>query len=474
MTASAHVLDAPDAGSAAARGGALRVGAYLLGTLLSVVAAALIFHHLGVADGGRYVTIVALVAMVGGLSDAGLSTIAVRELVARDARDRGAVMGAMLALRVALTLAGVAVAVLFALAAGYERAMVSGAAIAGGALLLQALQGTLAAELTADLRLGWVAACDVLRQLVGVGWVVAVVAFGGGLAVFFTANLPGFAVVLALTWWLVRERVQLAPAAVRAEWRGLLRDALPFALASAVGAIYFRVAVVLVSLIATARETGWFGASFRGIEVLIVIPQLVVGAAFPLFARAAAAGALARLEREMHRVWDACVLLGVGVALVLLVGAPVIVQVIAGPGFGPAAGVLRIQAVALVASFLAAPWGYALLGLRDHRAIVRANLAGLAVNVTLVSVLAAAGGVRWAAAATVLAETLICALYGRAMSRHGVRRLGDARLAVIALAAAAVGALPVLLPGVPLVVRTALCVVVYAGLLAASGALRRG
>src|SRR4051812_17649370 len=78
------------AGPAAIRGGALRVGGYLAGVLLSVGSAAILFRHLGVEDGGRYVTITSLVALVAGLTDAGLLAIGVRELTVRkgEARDR--------------------------------------------------------------------------------------------------------------------------------------------------------------------------------------------------------------------------------------------------------------------------------------------------------------------------------------------------------------------------------------------------
>src|SRR5690349_17272164 len=56
-------------GSAAARGGALRAGGFLLGQLLTVGAVALLFRHLGVDDTGRYVTVLSLVAIVQGLTD---------------------------------------------------------------------------------------------------------------------------------------------------------------------------------------------------------------------------------------------------------------------------------------------------------------------------------------------------------------------------------------------------------------------
>ena len=70
-------------------------------------------------------------------------------------------------------------------------------------------------------------------------------------------------------------------------WRPLLRDVVPYALATAAGLLYFRVAVVLMSLVSTERETGLYSAAFRIVEVLMIVPQLAVGALLPILARAA-------------------------------------------------------------------------------------------------------------------------------------------------------------------------------------------
>ena len=67
----------------AVRGGALRVPATALGVVLTVGSAAVLFRHLGVDDSGRYVLVLALVTLFGGVTDAGLSTIGVREIAAR-------------------------------------------------------------------------------------------------------------------------------------------------------------------------------------------------------------------------------------------------------------------------------------------------------------------------------------------------------------------------------------------------------
>ena len=116
---------------------------------------------------------------------------------------------------------------------------------------------------------------------------------------------------------------------------------------------------------------------------------------------------------------DACLILGMGVGLVLLTGAPLIIGIIGGPKFHPADAVLSIQGLALVASFVGAVWGFALLSLRRHRAVLVCSLASLALSVTLTTTLAAADGARGAAIATVVVEALYSVMLGIAVWRAG-------------------------------------------------------
>ena len=165
-TESRDLLDTPEAGPAAIRGGALRVGGYMAGVLLSVGSAALLFRHLGVADAGRYVTVLALVSIVAGLTDVGLTSIGVRELAVRAGDERHRLVRSIIGLRIALTSAGVVGAVAFAAAAGYDSTLVVGTLLAGIGLVVQNLQSTLGIALMVRLRLGWVTLLELIRQVV--------------------------------------------------------------------------------------------------------------------------------------------------------------------------------------------------------------------------------------------------------------------------------------------------------------------
>ncbi|MDP9400889.1 MAG: hypothetical protein M3P39_08105, partial [Actinomycetota bacterium] len=396
------VLDTAGAGGAAIRGGSLRVAGYALGVMLSVLSAAVLFRHLGIADGGRYVTVNTLVAVVAGVTDAGLVAVGVRELSVRRGAARRRLLASLLGLRLVLTLLGVAGVLAFAALAGYPEVLVLGTLLAGAGLLLQVVQATLTIPLLSALRLGWVTALDLARQVALVAGIVALAALGASLLPFLALAVPVGAVVLVLTALALRGEERARPAFDRAEWVALLRDTLPFAAAVAIAAIYFRLALVLMSLVADPVETGLFALSFRVVDVLVVLPQLAVGAAQPIFARAARDDRL-RLRYASTRTFEASLVLGAGLALALALGAPVAMAVLAGEQGAPAAGILRIQAAGLAASFVTAAFSYVLLSLRMHRALLAVSLVGLLVTAGGTLALVPVAGAEGAAAATALA-----------------------------------------------------------------------
>ena len=87
------------AGPAALRGSVLLGGGYAATIALSLISAPLLIRHLGISDFGRYTTVVALVTVVNGLTDAGLMNIALREWASRRGEDRARLMRSLLGIR---------------------------------------------------------------------------------------------------------------------------------------------------------------------------------------------------------------------------------------------------------------------------------------------------------------------------------------------------------------------------------------
>ena len=420
------VLDTGAAGGKAIRGGAIRTFGYGLNLLLSLVSVPFMIRHLEAADYGKYVAVSAIVFIIGGVTEAGLTNLGIREFSVLRGEERASLLRNLVGLRFALTAVGVVVAVAGTFVTGSEGVIVAGTAIMGLALFLSLAQQTYMIPLTAQLRLGSVTLLELLKQAVLTGLIITFVVAGASVIAFFWANVIASVVFTVVTLAVVRADTPLRPSVDLAAWRAILRDTLAYALAAAVGLIYFRIAVVLMSYVATDEETGWFSAAFRIVEVVGVIPWLLVSSSFPILARAAR-GDDARLEYALQRMFEVATVVGAIIALGLGVGAPFAIDVIAGPGFEPSVDVLKIQAIGLVTTFLLATWQFALLSLRLHKQLLIANALAAVVAIGGTLALAPPLGAEGAAIATVGAEATLAltCLFFVARQRTALRpRLG--------------------------------------------------
>lgn len=461
------VIGSSAAGPAALRGSLMLGVSYATSIGLSLISVPLLIRHLGISAFGRYTTVLALVTVVNGLTDAGMANIALREWSTRSGDDRRQTMRSLMGIRLELSAAGVLVGVAFAAIAGYGHTLVLGTLLAGSGMVMQALNDVLTVPLQGELRFGWPSLVTVARQAVSTALIVALVLVGAGLLPFFVVMIPAGLTTIAFTMFLVRGRLSLAPRFRGGEWWSLVRDTLPYAAAIAINTLYFRVTIIVMSLAATARQTGYFATSFRVTEVLIGVPALAIGAAFPILSRSAKDDE-PRFTRATERIIELSLTAGVAMVLVVVLLAPFVIQVIAGAAGAPAVRVLQIQGLALVATFLAVATGFVLLSLRRHTALLIANGAALVTNVVLTLVLVPVDQARGAATAAVIAET--CLAIGQLLLLQRVRgRLVRLRsLAVITVAGVA-GAAPLLVGGVHPILRALAGLAIYLAVLSAFG-----
>jgi O-antigen/teichoic acid export membrane protein len=465
LLAEVDLLSTSEAGPAAVRGGALRISSFLAGSLVSVGTAALLFRHLGVVSTGKYTTALSLSAVVTGFTDLGLTAIGMRELSVLRGAERASLARNLLGIRLVLTVLGVIVLSAFAFLA-YGRLLGLGVLIAGAGVLVQNMQTTLAVPLMAGLRLGWVSALDLARQLLTAALIVVLVLLGAHLLPFLATAGVAAAVVLPVTALLVRGMIPLSVSFDIAQWRALLGPVLTYSAAVAASTLYFRVAIVIVSVVASAEQLGYFSISFRVVEVLFSIPGLLVGAAFPIFARAARDDP-ARLGYALSRVFEVSLMVGVWVALSIAIGAHFAIELIGGARFLPATPVLAVQGVAVGATFVSSVWGYGMLSLHLHRLILTFNLTMLALVALVVAILVPLDGAQGAAIGTASVEVVAAIGNGLLLVRGRPHLAPSLRTVPRVALAALLGASPALADGLPVLVRVLLSTIIYVGVLVA-------
>jgi O-antigen/teichoic acid export membrane protein len=434
------------AGKKVIHGSALRLGANLANLVFALVTATLLLRHLGVEESGRYVTVMSLVGIALAIVDQGLNVSASKDLTMAAREDRVDLLGNVVGQRLVVAAIAWLCLIAFALVAGYPSEMVFGTALAGAGIMTVAIGNSWLVPLTVDLRNAGIAVLEMIRAFVVLVGVALLVVAGAKLDAFLAVQiLVGIAVLVAVPVLVGRAGV-VRPRFDRARQKGLMRTALPVAAALVLGQIYFRLVIVLMSLISNPKEVGYFGGSLRAMEALIALPILVASVALPVMATAAKENR-ARLRYVIEGLSEGAVIAGVLVILVSIRAADPVMRAIGGKEFEPAGNVLRIQVIALLFIALYQIWTVALVALGRQRQLIFTNAMGLLAVAVFAAVLVPPLGAKGGAISSVSADMVLAGLIywrlhlatGRVMVKAGFL----AKVAVAALAAGAALLLPI-------------------------------
>lgn len=441
--------------------------------LVGLASIAVTTRYLEAAGYGKLALAFAFVQTFGILADVGLLTVVVRE-ISRVPERTNELVGAVLALRLALSLAVVPLVGLVSLALPYDRDVRVAILIAGGSLVLGLANGALVGVFQARLRMGRAAVSDVAGRLAAFAALAAVAALDLGFYAVVAAAAVGAAVSLCVSWLLVRPLARPRPSADRAAWRGLLVAALPVGGALAVTEIYFRADTFIISLFRDYNEVGAYSLAYRVIELLAVFPAVVMTSVFPMLSRyLASGGSRERAAVVIDTAGDVFLAVGLPIAAGGLVVAPQLIELVAGDGFGEAADPLRMLLFAGAFASVSGLLGYALIAGGRQASALRLAVVALAVNLALNLALVPPLGVD-AAAAVALGSELVMVAGGLWLVRRELELRPRFRIAWRALvAAAAMAAALAAVPAESLLVLLPLGVGIYAVVLYAVGGVDR-
>jgi len=409
----------------------------MVALLAGVGATALASRYLGLEAFGALTLAMAVVSLISVLTDLGMSTMAAREVARTPKREReilGNVLSLGLAFSVAAALLLLAIAeVAYAGNPDVRRAML----VLSLQLLTAPFLGAARAHFQAAQR----------GQLIAVGDVaLAAAVFGGSLVAVeadlgFTAMVgavaAGYLAQAVVMTLLVRADVRLAWGVRRDTWTQLIRISLPLGATFIVNYLYFRLDVVLLSVLKGEEEVGVYGLAYRVLEGLMVLPAYFMLALFPEIARLT--GQRERVDGIVAAALSVMEAVALPAVLITALFAGDVIEVIAGAEYEDAAWVLRILTLGLGISYLNGVYGNALTALGRQNQLFRWSLVILAGNLILNLALIPPFGVVGAGVAVVISEVL-----GFVVVRRLYTQVGSAPPPTVSVRMLLAGALMVL------------------------------
>lgn len=377
---------------------------------MGIVSVGFSTRYLGLEDYGALATAIAFAAILNTLTDAGIWNIGAREMAKRP-EARQEIVAALIAVGLGLSVAaaGVGVATALLIYGG------SGDELVRRAVLMLLITVPLAAPY------GAITAFFIARQQPYMGMAASV---SGSIVTLLLVVLAttldwGFTgVVLAYVVAAVAQVAVMALLAVGklrlwsfpdlALSRQLFVWALPLGGAMVVHSLYWRIDLIILSLLSSDAEVGLYGLAYRVVDALVVIPGFVTISLLPEFARLAE-----KRERFRQTMEKALSVMQVGAFAVLVLFAAFareFTQIVGGDDFTGAEGVLQVLMVGVALTYLTSVFAEAFVAFNRQKRLLVLSLVLLPVNVVLNLALIPAAGALGAALAFALTEALHLAL----------------------------------------------------------------
>lgn len=382
-----------------------RYGVAVLGWITTVI----IIRTLTPSDFGQYSVVFSVLGIIGIVSELRLSRVVLQRVMRGD-DDPNEVVSSYTTLRLVIG----AIAYLLAMAVvwigDYPAQVVQATAVGGLVIIILSGAYGLTLLFEARLWLGSIAASNFWAQVAQLSFTAVVAAIGIGSVILFAwANVVN-AVVTAL--WLLWALRNVARVRLRLDgrwWLEWLKEGAPLAIGAALDTIYFRIDILMLSLLDTFRAVAVYGVGYKFSDLLGAVPVAIVTPAMTLMVQAWPSDT-ARFRETFRHTLILLAVGSIGAAVGFGVFAEPLLIHLYGNAYAKGADAARLLVAGQALHFFTALGFVTLVSVGRNRLYPIATLTGVALNVALNIVLIPQFSYNGSGWATVITETAVMAV----------------------------------------------------------------
>ena len=287
--------------------------------LISLVVIIYLARYLGVVDFGKYNFIFAYLAFFNVITDLGLQAILVREM-ARDSAIAPKLIGNAYIIRGLLTaIAVISSVVIITLMSSYPTDMTSYVYIASFTLLFISFSDFYRTIFEANLRLEYNTIAKLVFKVLSAGLIVGIIFTKGTLMQIIIALVLSEMVKTLLSYSFSRRFVRPRFEIDFGMWKYLLKECLPLALSSVIMIIYFRVDVVMLSIMQGDAAVGLYSAAYKLCEPISVIPYALIVSLYPIMS-----ASFKSSEEKLRKIYRLSIKYIIAIMLPIAIGTTLI------------------------------------------------------------------------------------------------------------------------------------------------------
>ncbi len=350
--------------------------------VISLVVVGILTRSLGPTGFGYYNSIFAYLYIFTAVADLGLYTVLVREVSKVGPDKEAAIASKIFTLRLFSVVSVAVVADLFVFLMPYTLSVKLGVLVASLFIVFSSLSQVLTGIFQKHLRLYFISLSDIIARVVQLTLLFILVKMGSSLLLFVWVVVITEVVHFLLIFRFSRSLIKVRLMIDVNYWKEVMRIALPIAASLIFVLIYFRLDLLLLSIMKPAYDVGVYAVPYKMLEAVIFLPAVFIGLMMPLLSKYAFENR-ARFIKIFRRTFNVLAVMALPVTAYLFILSDRIVGLVGGVGFIESGPVLRILSIAVFVIFFGNLGGNAIVALNIQKKGMWVYLAGAIFNVGL-------------------------------------------------------------------------------------------
>jgi len=389
-----------------ARNTLLQVGGRAVGTLLGLFSLAILTRYLGTTGYGGFTTVTSFLQFFGILVDFGLTLTAVQMISEKDADEPG-IIGNIMSLRIISAIIFFGLAPIVVLFFPYPEIVKIGVAVGSLAFAGMTLSQVLVGVFQKYLHMERVALAEIAgRAMLLIG--IALAAWlNAGLVATIWALVAGNAVQLFIMIIASRRLIPFKLTFNAKLIKKIISQSWPIGVSIAFNLVYLKGDVVVLSIFRGQSEVGLYGAAYKVLDVITVIPMMFMGLVLPILVQAWSAHDHELFKKRLQKAFDFSALLALPIiGGTMILGTP-IMKLVAGSDFSGSGNLMKILIIAAGAVFFSSLYGHTVIAIGKQRQSIWAYAVTALLTFAAYFIFIPKFGASAAAWGTVFSESLI-------------------------------------------------------------------
>ncbi|MBT5337829.1 flippase [Candidatus Falkowbacteria bacterium] len=341
----------------------------LISLILGLVAIAVMARYLGQEGFGYYITVTAFLQFFGILVDFGL-TLTTVQMISKPGVNISRTMNSIISFRVITAFCFLLLAPILIWFFPYNIFIKLGVIITVASFFCITIIQTLTGVFQQKLKMFKLTLAEVIGRVVFVALVVLAAWLGKNIYWIFGAMSIGSIVNLVIVFLYSKKYIKWRLEFDFTIWKELISKTWPIALSISFNLIYLKMDIIILSLFRSQGEVGLYGATYRVVDILTMLPAVFMGIVLPIATKYYLEKNKKELRAILQKSFDALMIFAVPITIGTFVIAEKIMIFIAGAEFIPSGEILKVLILASCAIFATSLFAYAVVAVNRQKTMM--------------------------------------------------------------------------------------------------------